>query len=276
MFNLEIFTQPFMIHAWMSGTIVAILAAFIGFFIVIRSDSFIAHVLPEAGFAGGGAAVFFSLNPVLGLVLFSIGGGIMIAALDRNEKNEIATTLTLIAALGTGALFLGLTNQYAQGAYALLFGQIVGVSNNQTVMTLILGGGCLILLLSIWRLLLLTSLSPEIARTRGVPVLAIEGLFLLIVAVSTAVIVPVVGALLSFSLLVAPNAASIYFSSHPKKVLLFSTIFSVLNIWFSLLLGYFTGWPIGFFVSVIGMGGYIGARIYRFIQRRNRKQARNS
>lgn len=266
-----IFTQPFMVHAWISGTIVAILAAFIGFFVVVRSSSFIAHALPEAGFAGGAGAVLMNVNPLCGLAAFAVGGALLIGTLGRKERNDVVTALTLITALGTGALFLGLTDKYATGAYALLFGQIVGVSDNQVVSTAILGAFCLACLAFLYRPLLLASVSREIAQARGVPVRFLEISFLIVVGLATSVIVPVVGALLCFSLLIAPNAASIYLTSNPEKVMALSLLFSLADVWLSIILAYLSGWPIGFFVSMIGVLLYAAARSFHYIRSRRSK-----
>lgn len=266
MFDIGVFTQSFMIHAWVSGTAIAILSAFVGFFIVMKSDSFVAHALPQAGFSGGAAAVFFGLNPYIGLLIFSLGGALMIGQIGNDKKNDIATTLTLISTLGIGVLLISLTNQYAQKAYSLLFGQIVGVSTDQVLITVATSSICVLLILLIWRPLLFSIISKEVAESRGIPLQFVNTLFLIIVALATTVIVPVVGALLAFSLIIMPSAGSVYLSSNPKYVLLITMISSIVIFWFSILFGYFTGWPIGFFVSAVGMVWYIFARSYRFLK----------
>ena len=266
MLDAGIFTQSFMIHAWISGTIVAVLSAFVGFFVIVRGSSFVAHALPEAGFAGGAGAVLFNINPVYGLAAFAVGGALLIGYLGKKERNDVVTALVLVTALGTGALFLGLTNKYATGAYSLLFGQIVGVSSDQVLVTAVLGAVCLLFLAFLYRPLLLESVSSEIAAVRGVPVRFIEVSFLIVVGLAASVIVPVVGALLCFSLLICPNAASIYITSNPGKALAFSLLFSLVDVWVSIVLAYMTGWPIGFFVSMIGALLYACARIFHCIK----------
>lgn len=262
-FNTDLFTLPFMAHAWESGTIVAVLSAFVGFFIVLRNSSFAAHALPEAGFAGGAGAVLFCVDPVLGLASFSVAGALLIGWMEKRGRSDTGTALTLTAALGTGALFLSLSDKYASGAYALLFGQIVGVSLSQVVAAALIALFCVACLALLYRPLLLSSVSEEVARARGLPARALNIVFLVVVGLSAAAVVPIVGALLCFSLLVCPTAAAMLLSRSPRGALLLSLIFSLLDIWFSIALGYFTGLPVGFFVSVIGAGLYIGARIFR-------------
>jgi len=264
MISSGMFTDTFMINAWISGTMVAVICSFLGFFVVVRRSVFAAHALPQVGFAGGTAAVLWNFNPMYGLLGFSILGAILIGYLSRKEENDVITALILVAALGTGALFLGLTDKYAIGAYALLFGQIVGVSSQQVIETVVLGLICILILAFLYRPLLLTSVSKEIAEARGLSTSFFQMCFLLLVAIVCAITVPVVGALLCFSLLIAPTAASIYITSNPKKVMLLSLVLSLIIVWLSLMLAYLSGWPIGFFVSIIGAFFYALARLISF------------
>ena len=240
MTNLGLFTDSFMLHAWVSGTIVAILCALVGFFVVIRGDSFASHALPQAGFSGGAAAVLLNINPIYGLVVFVIGGALLIGFFSKKERNDIMTALCLVAVLGTGSLFLGLTNKYAAGAYALLFGQFVGVSYEQVAQTAILGAICIFGITFLYRPLLLVSVSKDLAESRGVHVRLIEMLFMVVLGLVAAITVPIVGALLCFSLLIVPTAASAYITSDPKKVIILSLIFSVVSVWISLILAYYS------------------------------------
>lgn len=269
MLDTGIFTQSFMIHAWMGGTIVAILSAFIGFFVVLRGSSFAAHTLPQAGFAGGAGAVLLNINPLYGMAAFAVGGALLIGYLGNKERNDVITALTLVTTLGTGALFLGLTNKYATGSYALLFGQIVGISSDRVVETAVLGIACLLGLAFLYRPLLLASVSREIAQARGVPVRLLEICFLVIIGIAASIIVPMVGALLCFSLLIAPNAASVYLTSNPGKTMALSLLFSLGIVWISIVLAYLSDWPIGFFVSMTGALLYACARTIHYIRVKN-------
>jgi zinc/manganese transport system permease protein len=259
--NLGLFTDTFMLHAWISGTIVAILCALVGFFVVIRGDSFASHALPQAGFSGGAAAILLNINPIYGLSLFVLGGAAIIGFFSKKERNDIVTALCLVAVLGTGSLFIGLSNKYAAGAYALLFGQIVGISYEQVLQTAILGAICILGITFLYRPLLLVSVSKDIAESRGIPVRLIEMIFMVVLGLVAAVTVPIVGALLCFSLLVVPTAASAYITSNPKLVIILSLTFSVFSVWISLILAYYSGWPIGFFVSAIGGIIYLFSRV---------------
>ncbi len=264
MLNSGLFTAPFMIHAWISASLVAVLCAFTGFFVVLRGSAFAAHALPKAGFAGAAGAVFLAINPLYGLVAFAVGGALSIGVLGKSERHDVVTALILVAALGTGNLFLSLTDKYATGAYAMLFGQIVGVSAQQVWDTAVLGFVCLLSIALLYRPLLLASVSQEVAESLGIPVRSLEMGFMVVVGLVAAVTVPVVGALLCFSLLIGPTAASSYLTCHPSKAIVLALLFSLITVWASLILAFFSGWPIGFFVAIIAGLFYACSRAVGF------------
>src|SRR6185312_16375288 len=165
------FTQPFMQNALLTGSIAAILAGLVGFFVVLRGVSFAAHALGQIGFAGAAGAVLIGVAPLWGLVVFALGGALGLGVLGAREPGRDAVTaLVLAAALGLGALFIALNNTYATAAFSLLFGAIVGISRAQVWQTALLGLGCLLGLAALYRPLLLCSVDVETAEARGVPV----------------------------------------------------------------------------------------------------------
>src|SRR5580700_10379755 len=130
----------FMRHAFEAGTIVAVVAGIIGYFIVLRRSSFAAHALSHIGFAGAAGAVLFGLNPLVGLLVFTCGGGFAMATLGRKAATrdvQIGTVLAFM--LGIGVLFISLYSGYATEAYSLLFGEILGISTGDVWVTLIAG-----------------------------------------------------------------------------------------------------------------------------------------
>lgn len=260
-FQPSMFSQSFMINAFLSGTIVAIVAALVGFFVVLRGSTFVAHALPKMGFAGAAGAVMLGVNPIIGLVAFAVGGAISIGWLGKRGHHDVVTALTLVVALGTGALFLVLADTYATGAYALLFGQLVGVSRSEIIDTAVLGVVCISILVILYRPLVFASIMKEGAEARGISIRWLEIVFLIVTGIATAVTVPVVGALLSFSLMIGPAATTSYLTYHPLRSLGWSICISVFTVWVALILGYDTGWPIGFFVATLSVIFYGGARL---------------
>ncbi|MCY0876152.1 MAG: metal ABC transporter permease [Firmicutes bacterium] len=256
-----IFTYSFMQNAWLSGTIIAIVCGVAGFFTMLRGSAFAAHALPKIGFAGAAGAVWLSVNPLWGLSVFAVGGALGIGWLGKGARRDVIIGLILAFGLGTGALFLSFNNEYAAGAIALLFGQIVGVSTGEVIDTAVLAALCLALLVVLYRPLLFASVAPDNAEARGVSLRSIDIWFLVVIGIATAVTVPIVGALLSFSLLVGPAAAASYLTHRPSHAMMLSVAIALLSLWIGVALAYDTGWPVGFFVATLVVIAYAVARI---------------
>jgi zinc/manganese transport system permease protein len=249
-----------MIHAWEAGTIVAFVAGVVGFFAVVRGAAFAAHALPNGAFAGAAGASLIAVNALIGLGVFSLAGAVTIAALGRRARNDVATALTIVMMLGLGALFLSQTTEYAPEIYALLFGEILGVSSAEQIPTAAIAAGCIAAILVLYRPLLLSSVLPEVARARGVSARRMELLFLLVLALTTTMAVPVVGSLLIFSLLISPAAAARSFTSRPLPAIGLSVLIALGTVWSAIAISYLANLPIGFFVGTIGALTYTAGR----------------
>jgi zinc/manganese transport system permease protein len=254
-----------MLNTWIAATTVAVIAGVTGFFAVLRGSTFAAHAIPNGAFAGAAGATLLGLNPILGLAVFSVGGAFGIAALSRRARNDVATALTFVLMLGVGALFVSWSTQYAQEAYSLLFGEVFGVSGGQLPPIIALGVACVAAFVLLFRPLMLTSAMPEVAAARGLSPDRVELAFLLVMALATSMTVPVVGALLMFSLMIGPAAAARSLTASPARALSLAVLLALVNAWAGIVLSYRTNWPLGFFVGTIGAGEYLLGRAWTSI-----------
>ncbi|MBO0893332.1 MAG: metal ABC transporter permease [Acidimicrobiales bacterium] len=254
--------SSFMMNAWEAATIVAIIAGVVGFFTVLRGASFAAHALPNGAFAGAAGASLIGVSTLLGLGVFSVAGAFLIGGLGRRARHDVATALAIVMMLGLGALFLSMTTGYAPEIYSLLFGEVLGVASNQLVPTAAMGAFCIAAILVLYRPLMLSSLVPEVAEARGVRARRIELCFLVVVALTTTMAVPVVGSLLIFSLLISPAAAARCFTSRPLRAMGASVLIALGTVWTAIAVSYLTNLPIGFFVGSIGAVAYASGRAY--------------
>ncbi len=205
-------------HALEAGTIVSIVAGVVGYFVVVRRSSFAAHALSHAGFAGAAGAVLLRLNPIVGLLAFTMGGGILMGALGKKaEGRDVQVGTVLSFMLGLGVLFISLYKGYATEAYSLLFGEILGISQSSVVITLVAGIVILIAIACIYRPLLFSSLDEDVAEAKGLSVFTIGIVFMLIIAVATSIAVQIVGVLLIFALMVTPAAIAERLASTPAQ-----------------------------------------------------------
>jgi len=246
----RIFQFPFMQHAYEAGTIVAIVAGIVGYFVVLRRSSFAAHALSHIGFSGAAAAVLIGINPVYGLLAFTSLGGLGIAALGRRAAErdvQIGTVLAFM--LGLGVLFLSLyAGGYAQEAYSILFGEVLGVSASAVLLTLAAGAIILVLIAVVYRPLLFASLDEDVAEAKGMPVLLLGVIFMLLVAVATSFAVQVVGVLLIFALMVTPAATAQMLARRPRQVIIISIVIALLATWLGLFIAFYTPYPVSFFI----------------------------
>lgn len=253
----------FMMNTWIVATMVATVAGFVGFFVVARRSSFAAHALPFAAFPGAAAATLLGVSEFLGLVVFAGLGVVGISQLGRNDRQEVATALCLVTLLALGTLFLSMTREYSQGIYALLFGDILGVSTSQILPVAVMSVIAIGTMALCFRPLLLNSISPELAAALGVSNRFWELQFLTVLALSTAMVLPVVGALLVFSLMVGPASAARSLTDRPMVAALLSICIAVVTVWVAIALCYLSNWPVGFFVGALGVVSYLSGRLYR-------------
>ena len=253
----------YMLDTWLLATLVAATAGFVGFFVVIRRASFAAHVLPLGAFPGAAAASLLGVNPLLGLLAFAALGVLGITQLERLGRREVATALWLTVALALGTLLLSMTRQYAQGLYALLFGEVLGVSPGTLLPVAALCALAVAATLLQFRRLLLDALSSELVAAAGVSARGVELGFLAALALATATVLPVTGALMVFSLMVGPASAARAITDRPPLAAAGSVAFALLTVWSAIALSYLSNWPVGFFVGSLGALAYGVGRLLR-------------
>ncbi len=263
----------FMLNALRAGTIVAVVAGAIGYFMVLRKQSFVGHTLAVAGFPGAAGATYVGLATPLGYFGFCIAGALVIAALPGSGQarsglggygDESAVIGTVQGfALASGFLFVSLYKGFLTGLNSLLFGSVIGVTDDQVLTLLIAGATCLIILAAVVRPLLFASIDPDSARARGVPVRLLGAVFLIVLGVAAAGTSQVTGSLLVFALLVAPAATASRLTARPGLGLALSIAIAVLIVWAGEGVAFFSPYPIGFWVTSFGFGLFLLATAYR-------------
>ena len=246
----------FMMNAWITATIVAVVAGVVGYFVVLRGSAFPAHAIPKGAFAGAAAASLLGISTLVGLAVFSLLGAVGIGSLSRRGRNDVATALALVLMLALGAAFLSRTTEYEPEIYSLLFGEILGVSSTAILPVAGLAVVCIAAIAVIYRPLMLSSIVPDIAEANGIRSTRIEMYFLIVVALATAVTVPVVGALLIFSLMIGPPAAARSLTSRPGLAMVLAVAIALATVWAAIALSYQYNWPIGFFVGALSAVSY--------------------
>jgi zinc/manganese transport system permease protein len=264
----SLFHYEFMVHAFQAGTIVAIVAGAIGYFVVLRASAFAAHALSHIGFAGATGAVVLGLSPVFGLLAFTLASGVTIGALgNRLRGRDVTIGIVLAWTLGLGVLFLSLYRGYATEAYALLFGEILGISATDVAVTLVAGIVTVVALIVIYRPLLFSSVDADLASAKGVPVTALSIAFMAILAVAVTEAVQVVGVLLIFALIVTPAAIAVRFTSRPVLAIVTGVGLALAFTWAGLTIAYYSPHPVSFFITSLAFATYVAVRLSEPIRR---------
>jgi len=275
----------FMLNALRAGTIVAVVAGAVGYFMVLRRQSFAGHTLAVIGFPGAAGATWLGISPAFGYFGFCIAGALVIAALPGGgranaglggygEESAVIGTVQAFA-LACGFLFVSLYKGFLSGLNNLLFGTIIGVTDDQVATLLLAGGLVLVVLAALARPLLFASVDPAVATARGVPVRLLAAGFLVLLGVAAAGTSQVTGSLLVFALLVAPAATAARLTARPALGAALSVLIALVVTWAGEGIAFFSPYPIGFWVTTLAFGAFLLATAYRALANRTRRGHRN-
>ncbi len=254
---IELLRESFVQNAFLAGTVIAIVAATVGYFVVLRAQAFAAEALSCIGFAGATGAALFAVSPLLGMFGFTLLAALGMGALEnRLRGRDVEIGMVLSFALGLGVLFLRLYTNSASEAVGVLFGSILSVTKTDIVLSIIFGIGTLIILAILFRPLLFASVDPETAEARGVPVRRLGIIFLLLLAITVAESIQVIGVLLVFALLVAPAATAQHLTKKPATAILLSIILAVAFTWAGLFLALASRFPVSFYIATLAGATY--------------------
>jgi zinc/manganese transport system permease protein len=264
----QMWAFPFMVNAFRAGTIVAVLAGLVGWFMVLRRQSFAGHTLALVGFPGAAGAVLLGASATAGFFAFTVAAALVIALVPaaggRGPSEESAVTGTVQAfALACGYLFVSLSGGFLNEANALLFGSFLGITGRQVLVLLVVAVGAAAVLAVVGRPLLFASVDPAVAAARGVPVRLLSGAFLVLLGAAAAEAAQITGTLLVFTLLVVPAAAAQALTPRPVAGLLLTVAIGVAVTWVALFVAYFSPYPIGFFLTTVAFAVYLLAGGWR-------------
>jgi len=261
---LHLFAYDFVQNAYLAGTIVAIVTAVMGYFVVLRSQAFAGEALSDIGFAGAAGAAILGIGSLLGMFLLTMLAALGMGALgERLRGRDVEIGMVLSFALGLGVLFLTIYSQSGTNAAEgvnVLFGSILSVTRGDVWTSIGTGLVTLLLVGLLFRPLLFASIDPEVALARGVPVRLLSIIFLVLLAVTTAEAVLAVGALLVLALLVAPAATALRLTHRPLTSILLAIALGLMITWGGLTLA-FVGpgrqLPVGFFIAALAALFYL-------------------
>lgn len=253
-------TYDFMLRAFAASGIVAVVAGAVGYFLVLRGQTFAGHALSHVGFAGATGAALVGVGPLWGMLAFTLAAGSAMGLLgEKLSGRDVAIGIVLTLALGFGLLFLNLNTATTLQATAILFGNVLAVSSTMLGWLVLLAIAALAALAAIGRPLLFATLQPELAEARGVSLRLVGTLFLAVVALAVAQSVQIVGVLLVFTLLVGPPAAAQRLTSRLWPGIALACALGVGQAWLGIVVAYYTDWPVSFCITALSALVYLAA-----------------
>jgi zinc/manganese transport system permease protein len=255
---LDVLRAPFMQHALIGGSLVAIAAGLLGYFVITRQNAFAAHALAHIGFPGATGAILIGVPVTVGLAVFTLGGGLLIALFGRRVGDrEIATGTILALATALGVLFASLASANASTTTSVLFGNLLAITRAQLVVYGFFTLVVVLALAAIARPLVFASVDPAVAEARGVPVRALGVAFVVLLALTITMAVQVVGTLLLFALVVTPAATALRLTARPGAVAAISVAIAVGSVWIGLVLSAMVNLPPSFFVVAVAVAVWL-------------------
>ena len=262
--------------ALLVGAVVAITSGVVGVFTVVRGQSFAGHSLADVATTGGSGAFLLGVNQFWGFLVAGVAAatGMELVGVQRRRGRDVATGVVLGASLGLAALFLYLDTQRTSttgASFTILFGSMF-VIDSSTIPALIVSAVVALVVISVLaRMLLLSSLSADLAAARGVNVRALGIAYLAALAISVSLSAVVIGAVLSTALLIGPSAAALRLAKSPARAMIASAVIGVAATWIGVVLAYDSyywpphghGWPVSFFVVVLVVLGYLATYLRR-------------
>jgi zinc/manganese transport system permease protein len=259
----DMFSYPFMVNAFRAGTIVAIVGAIVGWYMVLRKQTFAGHTLSVAAFPGAAAATLIGISATVGYFAFCLAAALVIAIASRPSRSrgfsaESAVVGTVQAfVLASGYLFATLYNGLLSGLNNQLFGFTFGITDGQVITLGAVAALVLAVLAVIGRRLFFASIDTDVADARGVGVRLLGVVFLLVLGAAAAEASQITGALLVFALLVMPAAVAQRVTARPVAGIALAVLIGVVATWGGLTMAYYTSYPSGFCITTFAFAAFV-------------------
>jgi zinc/manganese transport system permease protein len=264
----------FMRNAFIAGAVAAVMCGAIGWFAVLRGETYAAHTLATVAFPGASGAVYLGLAPLVGYFGFAVAGAGLIAWLSppgsgHGERHSATVGAVQAMALALGFWFVSLYRGFLSSLSGFLFGSFLGVTRDDVIVLGATAVLALALLAALGRPLLFASVDPRVAEAAGVPVRAVSLLYLILLACAVAEASQFTGVLLVLALIVVPAATASAVTARPALGLTLSVGLALATVWAGLAAAYFTNRPVGFWVTSVGFAGYVLARAGAAVRNRS-------
>ncbi|MBW0114064.1 metal ABC transporter permease [Pseudonocardia abyssalis] len=258
----QLLTFDFVQNALIACAVLGIVAGALAPLIVSRGMAFAVHGTAELAFTGGAAALLIGVGVGIGAVVGAVVAGLVFGILGlRQRERDSVIGVVLAFGLGLGVLMLSLYSGRASNKFGLLTGSIVSVNSADLIVLAVVAVVVIAVLAVLYRPLLFASTDPDVAVARGVPVRALSLVFAVLVGLVTALAVPIVGAILVLSVMIAPGAAAARVTASPLAATVIAVLFAEIALVGGALLSLAPGLPVSGYVAAISFVLYVGCRV---------------
>ena len=263
----EIFQYDFMLNAALASLLASIAFGIVGTYVVVKRIVFISGGIAHTAYGGIGLAFFIGINPFWGAIAFAVGAAIFISIVRRGEHQHEDTLIGIMWALGmaVGVILIGLTPGYVPNLMSYLFGNIL------TIPTIDLWGMLLLDIIIIsfvslfFRQFQAITFDEEYSRAIGLPVDNLYLLLLVLIAITTVILIKLVGIILVVALLAIPASISIHFVKSLKSMMILSSFLGIIFTISGLLLSYYLNLAAGATIIIVSVICYFASSLLRRI-----------
>lgn len=253
----------------LAGAVLGLVGGLVSVFVVMRDLPFAVHGISELSFAGASGALLFGVSVAGGAIVGSLVAALVIGALGTRARDRNAVIGVLMPfGLGLGVLFLSLYQGRASNKFGLLTGQIVSIDFSQLNTLFVTSAIVVVGLLVVWRPLTFASSDPDLAAARGVRVGALSIAFMMLLGLTVAMSIQIVGALLVLSILVTPGAAAVRVTASPVLVVVLSVVFAEVALVGGILLANGSSVPISPYITTVSFTIYLVCRLVGWLRSR--------
>lgn len=218
--------------AWLTGILLSLITAPLGAFVVWRKMAYFGDTLSHSALLGVALGFFFNVNPYLAILILVMILAILMVWLENHSQFSVDTILGIIAhsCLSLGVVTVGLLNNVRVDLMAYLFGDLLAMTYKDL---LYIGLGVAVVLITLiyfWKPLISTTVSPELAQVEGINIRKMRFILMILTALTIALSMKFVGALIITSLLIIPAATARRFSRTPESMAVIAIIISMLSV----------------------------------------------
>jgi zinc/manganese transport system permease protein len=258
----ELLALPFVQNALVACAVLGLVSGLLAPLIVARGMAFAVHGTAELAFTGGAAALLAGFAVGVGAVAGAVLAGLVFGVLGlRHRERDSVIGVVLAFGLGLGVLMLALYDGRASNKFGLLTGSIVAVDSTNIIVLAVVAVLVVGVLAVFYRPLLFASTDPDVAVARGVPVRLLSLVFAVLIGLTTALAVPIVGAILVLSVMIAPGAAAAQVTASPVRATLLAVLFAEVSLVGGTILSLAPGLPVSGYVAALAFACYLGCRV---------------